>query len=93
MMSCNTLPFSFPSSSKKKKTVAITFDSTSASGNCIYRLACGRVLNCADGYLLLWCHDFAPTELGAVTPQGLVVVPSAWLLTEAPRLSVGVDAS
>lgn len=35
-------------------------------------------------YLLVGCHAFAPSGLGCVAAQGLVVVPSAGLLAEAP---------
>lgn len=43
-------------------------------------------------YLLVRCHSSAPSGLGAVVAEVLVVVSSAGLLTEAPRLPVGVHA-
>ena len=42
-------------------------------------------------HLLVWRHVAAPRVLGRrVTAQGFVVVPSAGLFAEAPRLPVGV---
>lgn len=43
-------------------------------------------------YLLVGGHAFAPVGLGRVAAQGLVVVPSARLLAEAPWPSVRIHA-
>ena len=39
-------------------------------------------------HLLVGRHAFAAAGLGCVAAQGLVIVPSAGLLAEAPRLPV-----
>lgn len=48
-------------------------------------MTCDVVINSSDlAYLLVGRHAFAPSGLGCVAAQGLVVVPSAGLLAEAP---------
>lgn len=44
-------------------------------------------------YLLIGCHGSAEVLLRSVTAQTLIVIPGARLLTEAARLSIGVDSS
>lgn len=49
----------------------------------------GAIINSRDlAYLLVGRHGFAPAGLSCVAAQGLVVVPSAGLFAEAPRLPV-----